>query len=127
MKAAIDTCSYLDFSRGNMVLAMRLEGCDELYVPFIVAAELRCGFCLAKTPEREASLFSAFLTRPGVAVLYADSDTPRHYADLWLQLRRAGQPIPQNDLWIAALAVQHGLVLFTQDRHFDVVAQLQRA
>jgi len=52
-------------------------------------------------------------------------DTNR-YASLYRQLRRQGTPIPTNDLWIAALVVQHGLALYARDRHFDELPQLDR-
>jgi tRNA(fMet)-specific endonuclease VapC len=59
-------------------------------------------------------------------VLTVTSETSRVYADIRHELRVAGQPIPENDLWIAALARQHGLPILTNDAHFDQVAGLQR-
>ena len=50
-----------------------------------------------------------------------------HYARLFVQLKRAGTPIPDNDLWIAAVAIEHDLALVTRDRHFDKLPQLRRA
>ena len=67
-----------------------------------------------------------FLASPRVGVLYADEATTRSYAGLFAQLRRQGTPIPTNDLWIAALAVQHGLALHSRDAHFDSIPQLLR-
>jgi predicted nucleic acid-binding protein len=62
-----------------------------------------------------------------VDVLYPDEQTTHHYANVFAQLRRQGTPVPTNDLWIAALVVQHDLVLFTQDAHFAKVPQIARA
>jgi len=59
-------------------------------------------------------------------VLYADEQTTHHYAALYRQLRKQGTPIPTNDMWIAALVLQHSLVLFARERHFDVLPQLAR-
>jgi predicted nucleic acid-binding protein len=59
-------------------------------------------------------------------VLFADGDTTYHYAAIYLQLRRQGTPIPTNDLWIAALVIQHEIVLFSRDSHFKHVPQLAR-
>jgi tRNA(fMet)-specific endonuclease VapC len=66
-----------------------------------------------------------FLRKPHVRVLYASDTTTRTYATLYRQLRQAGTPIPTNDLWIASLVVEHGLVLYTRDAHFRRLPQLE--
>jgi tRNA(fMet)-specific endonuclease VapC len=58
--------------------------------------------------------------------VFADEDSTHHYARLFRQLRRQGTPIPTNDLWIAALVVQHQLHLFARDAHFDHLPQIPR-
>jgi predicted nucleic acid-binding protein len=75
--------------------------------------------------DNERALIT-FLSSPRVAVLHADDATTHHYARLVLQLRRQGAPIPTNNLWIAALVVQHNLHLFARDQHFDALPQLAR-
>jgi predicted nucleic acid-binding protein len=72
-------------------------------------------------------MLNNFLRLPGVGVLYADRETTEVYARLFLQLRRAGGPIPTKDLWIASLAVQHQLTLVSRDEHFDKLPQVIRA
>jgi tRNA(fMet)-specific endonuclease VapC len=95
-------------------------------LPFVTLAELRAGFrCGTRAAENERVL-QRFLHRPRVAVLYASEDTTRHYAQLFAQLRRQGTPIPVNDLWIAALVIEHGLDLYSRDGHFDHLPQLPR-
>jgi tRNA(fMet)-specific endonuclease VapC len=59
-------------------------------------------------------------------VVFADEQTTHHYATLYRQLRRQGTPMPTNDLWIAAPALQHDLVLYARDEHFDHLPQLLR-
>jgi len=59
-------------------------------------------------------------------VLYADEQTTHHYAAVYRQLRKQGTPIPTNDMWIAALVLQHSLLLFARETHFDVLPQLTR-
>ena len=61
-----------------------------------------------------------------ITVLQVGTETAAAYAQLRLALRRRGQPIPANDAWIAALALQHGLPVLTRDAHFDAVAGLTR-
>ena len=95
-------------------------------MPFITLAELRAGFlCGARGRQNERTLVS-FLNAPRVAVLYPDEQTTHHYAALFRQLRQQGTPIPTNDLWIAALVVQHDLLLYARDRHFDHLPQISR-
>ncbi len=92
----------------------------------MVLAELRAGFlCGSRTQRNEANL-TRFLASPRVSVLYADEATTHLYARLFRQLRTQGTPIPTNDLWTAALAVQHDLQLFARDRHFDHLTQIPR-
>ena len=67
-----------------------------------------------------------FLDSQRVQVLFADEQTTHHYGDIYAQLKRQGTPIPTNDIWIAALVVQHDLVLFARDAHFDSLPQLPR-
>jgi tRNA(fMet)-specific endonuclease VapC len=66
------------------------------------------------------------LAKPTVAVLLPGRQTADYYARLFVQLKRAGTPIPDNDLWIAALALEHDLMLVTRDRHFECIPQLLR-
>jgi tRNA(fMet)-specific endonuclease VapC len=59
-------------------------------------------------------------------VLLPSRETAEHYARLFVQLKRAGTPVPDNDLWIAALALEHDLLLITRDKHFERIPQLLR-
>lgn len=62
-----------------------------------------------------------------MGVLFATRETTEQYARLFVQLKRAGTPVPDNDLWIAALVLEHDLTLITRDGHFERVPQLRRA
>jgi tRNA(fMet)-specific endonuclease VapC len=127
MKVALDTNRYTDLVKGDRGLANLLETADEVCVPFVILAELRAGFAVgSKGAENELSL-RKFLSRPGVTPLFADDGTTRHYAAVYRQLRSQGTPIPTNDLWIAALVLQHDLVLVARDAHFDRLPQIPRA
>jgi tRNA(fMet)-specific endonuclease VapC len=124
---ALDTNRYTDLSRGNADVMEVVESADEVWLPFIVLAELRAGFSLGtKTAQNEATL-RRFLLQPEVDVIYADEQTTHHYASVYRQLRRQGTPIPTHDLWIAALVLQHSLTLCARDAHFDTLPQLPRA
>jgi len=71
-------------------------------------------------------VLTRFLNNPGVFVLAPDEQTTFFYADVYAYLRKKGRPIPTNDLWIAALCIQHNLVLFDRDSDFDALPQLAR-
>lgn len=126
MRIALDTNRYVDFCRGMPEVVDRLRRVEMIGVPLVVVAELRAGFlCGSKSATNERHLI-AFLDSPRVEVLYPDDATTHHYARLFRQLRQKGTPIPTNDLWIAALVLQHDLQLFARDRHFDHIEQLPR-
>ncbi len=126
MRLALDTNRYSDLCRGNAAVFDLVEAADEVWLPFIVLGELRAGFALsAQAPHNEAVL-RRFLLKPAISVLYADDQTTHHYAAVYRQLRKQGTPIPTNDMWIAALVLQHELVLLSRDRHFDRLAQIRR-
>jgi tRNA(fMet)-specific endonuclease VapC len=126
VRIAIDTNRYVDFARGVPAAVDWLRRADEILVPFVVVGELRAGFAGGgRTGENEARLVR-FLDSRRVDVVFADEDTTHHYARLFHQLRRQGTPIPTNDLWIAALVVQHQAHLFARDAHFDHLPQIPR-
>lgn len=124
MRIALDTNRYVDFAKGDKATLGALQLANEIFLPLIVLAELRAGFLSgSRSAENERNLVR-FLNSPRVSVLHPDDDTTHQYARLFLQLRRQGTPIPTNDIWIAALVVQHELILFARDRHFDHIPQI---
>jgi tRNA(fMet)-specific endonuclease VapC len=126
MKLALDTNRYTDLCRGIRSVVETVERADEVWLPFIVLGELRAGLAVGSQGPRNEAVLRRFLLKPGVAVLYADEQTTHHYAAIYRQLRKQGTPIPTNDMWIAALVLQHSLVLFARDAHFDALPQLTR-
>ena len=126
MRVAIDTNRYTDFARGDDEAVERIRLAQRVYLPFVVVAELRAGFLCGSRSERNEANLTRFLDSPRVDVLYPDEQTTHQYARLFRQLRAQGSPIPTNDLWTAALTVQHGLHLFARDTHFDHLPQIPR-
>lgn len=95
-------------------------------MPSIVLGELRYGFQGAtKAVENETKL-AQFLRHPAVSVVSVGESTSRCYAHLKFFLRMQGSPIPENDVWIAALALEHAAPLLTTDAHFDHLPQVVR-
>ena len=124
IKAALDTNRLTDLFQGDSYLADFLGTCDEVWIPLIVLAEMKAGFHGGNQQHRNHLLLQALLAKPTVGILLPDRETAEHYARLFVQLKRAGTPIPDNDLWIAALALQHQLMLITRDHHFGRIPQL---
>ena len=126
MRIALDTNRYVDFARNVPEAIERVRESDQVYLAFVVLAELRAGFLCGSMAEENESNLVRFLNSPRVQILYPDEGTTHHYARLFRQLRKQGTPIPTNDIWLAALAAQHDLLLFARDRHFDSLPQLAR-
>lgn len=126
MNLALDTSRYSDLAGGDGEAAEVVEAAGAVYVPLPVLAELRAGFVAGSRVQQNEAKLAEFLAQPGVVVLLPDEQTTRHYAAVCLQLRHQGTPIPTNDMWIAAMVIQHGLVLYARDAHFDHLPQIAR-
>lgn len=126
MRVLVDRNRYRDFCEGVTTVVDIFQRANEIYIPFVVVGELRAGFaCGTKSLKNERTL-TQLLHRNRVNLLLATEDTTRHYANLFRQLRAQGTPIPTNDLWIAALAVEHSLILLSRDEHFNHLPQIER-
>ncbi|OGQ04588.1 MAG: hypothetical protein A3F82_11110 [Deltaproteobacteria bacterium RIFCSPLOWO2_12_FULL_44_12] len=124
MKIAIDTNRYVDFCRGVPEVTATIQQAQQIFLPYIVLGELRAGFQSGKRGLVNERFLIRFLNSPRVDSLFPDENTTHHYARLFNQLKRQGTPIPTNDLWLAALTIQHDLQLFTRDKHFEQIPQL---
>jgi len=127
VRLALDTNAYVDLCKGVDETVRLVETADSVSLPFVVVAELRAGFAMGRKSSENERTLRRFLLVDGVGVLYPDEQTSHHYASAFRQLRHQGTPIPTNDLWIAALVLQHNLVLHSRDRHFDHLPQIVRA
>jgi tRNA(fMet)-specific endonuclease VapC len=126
MRLALDTNRYADLCRGDATVIETVEVANQVWLPFVVLGELRAGFAVGTQGPRNEAVLRRFLLKSGVGVLYADEQTTHHYSAVYRQLRKQGTPIPTNDMWIAAVVLQHSLVLCARDVHFDVLPQLPR-
>lgn len=127
MRIALDTNRYSDFWNGEAEVVRTIEGAESVYVPFVVLGELRSGFLNGSRSAENERVLRRFLNKPDTHILLPDEATTLHYASIYHQLRVRGTPIPINDVWIAALVLQHGLALYARDKHFDHLPQLARA
>ncbi len=108
---------------GEASVQERLNQADEVFVPSIVLGELYFGGRKSSSVRDNLARIDEFAA--GSAVLGCDTDTAREYGLIKDQLRQKGRPIPENDIWIAAIARQHDLTLVTRDDHFREVAELK--
>ena len=122
---ALDTNAYSDFERG-IRWGDIVPYATQVTIPLPVLAELRQGFiCGSQSNQNEQNLKN-FLNNPTVHVQAPDEETTHYYARIYKDLRDQGLLIPNNDIWIASLCLQHNLWLCTIDKHFDHLPHLLR-
>jgi len=124
VKVALDTNRLTDLFRGDRALADELGQCDEVWIPLIVLGEIKAGFRGGDRSAENEALLRTLLAKPTVQILFPGRETAEHYARLFVQLKHAGTPVLDNDLWIAALVLEHDLRLITRDVHFRRIPQL---
>ncbi len=110
--------------RGEPAMKQALQEADEIYLSPVVIGELLAGFLRGKHTDKNREELERFLSSPRVEVLSVDEGTAERYAPILNSLWSAGAPIPTNDIWIAANAMQYGLAILTTDRHFLRVPQV---
>jgi len=123
-RALVDTNIYSLAMRGDSDVLDHMQRLDEIGFSVISLGELLSGFLGGGRQDENRQGLARFLDSPRVRVLAIDEETTEFYAFTFQALRRAGTPIPTNDLWIAALAQRHGLPVYTRDAHFRAVPGL---
>jgi tRNA(fMet)-specific endonuclease VapC len=123
----LDTNVLADFFAGDPETVEAFQRVSSLAVNAVVLGELLAGFGMGTRAGENRRQLARFLANPRVDLLPLGSDTAEHYAGVFSQLRRKGRPIPSNDMWVAASALQHGLMLFTRDAHFGEIEGLLTA
>ena len=126
MKIALDTNRYVDLAHGVPDIMRNVQEAEQITLPFIVLAELRAGFLGGNRLRVNEQFLSKFLGNSRTTVGFPDDQTTRHYAALYHQLKKQGTPIPINDIWVAAIVIQHNLILCSRDKHFDHLPQIRR-
>jgi predicted nucleic acid-binding protein len=120
----LDTNAVSALLTGNPDLPRLLEASERHHLPVIVIGEYRYGLIRSRHRQTLAAFLDT-LVRESL-VLRIDEATTAHYAAVRHELRESGCPIPENDVWIAALARQHQQPVVSRDEHFDAVAGLVR-
>lgn len=120
----IDTNIYTSALRGDHETIVVLQRAASIVVSSITIGELLSGFKAGNKEKQNREELAEFLDTPRILVYGIDEDTAEFYAEILNNPRKTGKPIPTNDIWIAAVAFQYGLHLFTKDKHFNYVPGL---
>jgi tRNA(fMet)-specific endonuclease VapC len=120
----VDTNALSAAADDDPAIISTLARADQMAIPVIVLGEYRYGMAQSRHRSTYENWLAGLLR--DCAVLDITEPTTEHYAEIVLELKRKGKPIPTNDLWIAALSRQHALPILSRDRHFDQVTGLKR-
>jgi tRNA(fMet)-specific endonuclease VapC len=120
----IDTNIYSYALKGDDGVVEVLRKSEQIGISVISIGELLSGFKGGGREKKNREELEIFLDSPRVVVYPVDEDTSEFYAEIINNLREIGKPVPTNDVWIAAIAFQNGLKLFTKDIHFKTIPGL---
>ena len=122
-RVLLDSNIVIALFAGDNGVRQRLEQMDEVFLCSTVLGELYFGALKSQRIEENVRRIDEFADRN--ATLPCDAETARNYAMLKDRLKRRGRPIPENDIWVAAVAVQFDLVLVSRDDHFEAVERVR--
>ena len=123
-RVLLDTSALSALFRGHEAIAQSIALADRVCVSPVSLGELRSGFHGGTRFEENQGRLERFLDKPLVRTVKIDAETADRYAQIHDSLRHAGRPIPSNNIWIAATAMQFGLRVVTTDGHFEHVPQI---
>jgi tRNA(fMet)-specific endonuclease VapC len=120
----IDTNIYSYALRGVVDVVEEVRGADEIGICAISIGELLSGFKQSTREKENRKELEMFLDSPRVRLLTITADTGDFYAEIVSHLKKIGRPIPTNDIWIGAAALQYGYKLYSKDKHFKSISGL---
>jgi tRNA(fMet)-specific endonuclease VapC len=120
---ALDTNIVSAHLRGDANVGIQIRANTQLYLPSIVIGELYYGAYHTPHSDKQLARVRSFL--PLAQTVLIDDEISKRYGQTKAHLARVGEMIPENDLWIAATCLVHGLILATRDAHFDRVPTLK--
>lgn len=124
-KILLDTNAYVRFLRGDEKVLTYLAQADSVYMSVFVLGELFAGFRAGAKQRENRQILDKFLHKSTVTVLEASIETADYFGLISASLKKNGNPIPVNDVWIAAHTLETGSVLVTYDSHFTVIPGLR--
>ena len=123
-RLVLDTSAYSHLRAGHAQVLDHVADVTVVVMPVTVLGELEAGFELGSRAQENRRVLAEFLAEPFASVLGVTATTVRYYARIFASLRRAGTPIPVNDVWIAAATMECNGHLLTFDRDFRRIADL---
>jgi len=124
-KVLLDTNAYVRYLRGDEKVLACLGQADCIYMSVFVLGELFAGFKAGAKERENKQILEKFLSKPTVSILEATMETADVFGLVKESLRKSGHPIPINDVWIAAHALETGSILVTYDDHFSAIPGLR--
>jgi len=121
MRILLDTNAYSALMRGHEEVADRVRRAERIVLSSVVAGELLLGFRLGTRRKKNMAELDAFLDSPYVSLVPVTLTTADRFARIAAALRAKGRPIPTNDIWIAAHAMETGAELLSFDDHFESI------
>ena len=124
MRCCLDTSAYSHFKRGDEQAVQLIDRADWVGLPAVVMGELWLGFLLGSRLRQNQTELAAFVAHSAVETLAVDEEVARIYAEIVVDLRKAGTPLPTNDIWVAATAARAGATVLTYDAHFTAIKRV---
>ena len=124
MKRLLDTNAYVELLKGNAAVANSVRSAEQLVFSMVVLGELLFGFRNGSRYDKNLAMLDDFLSQPWIVLQQVTRTTADRFGRIAAALRKAGTPIPTNDIWIAAHALETGAELVTFDHHFELVRGL---
>ena len=124
MKILLDTSGYVGFKRGTEEVVDSITSAEAVLFSPVVLGELMFGFRNGNRFKENMDELSKFLEHKVVEIIHIGKTTSDRYSRIAHHLKRQGTPIPSNDIWIAAQAMEHGAEIITLDRHFENITGL---
>lgn len=120
----IDTNAYVAYKQGDPFILEVIQFAETLAISPIVLGELLGGFECGNKIKKNRDELHQFLQSSRIRIFSISADTANFYSQIYLSLRNKGKPIPTNDMWIAAQALENGCVLCSYDKHFNEIEGL---
>ncbi len=118
----LDTNIVIAILEGDKRVMSEVARAAAIYHPAIVIGELYYGAFNSSKKNENTQRIDIY--KSDVVILNCDDDTAKYYGEIKTELKLKGRPIPENDVWIAALAKQYSLTLVTRDKHFNFIERL---
>lgn len=122
-KFLLDTNIIVAWLKGETTIANKIDKAKEIHIPVIVLGELYYGALYSTQVEKNTQQIKTVTVNYNI--LTVDEETTIAYGNIKAALRKKGKPIPENDIWIAAIAMRHELVLVTRDKHFKEIESIK--